>query len=278
MPIFISYSRQDSDFVDRLASNLVLHRHNIWLDRWELNVGDSLLGRIQGAITESSAMLVILSKASVASEWCRKELNSALMRELEEKHVLVLPCVIDDCEIPLFLREKFYADFRKSYDEAYEQINDALLRITNRQQGRLESPNFHTDFAFDWKTDRSGRWHFEFIFVDHGPAINYCVLSRCLMVCNDAATARFKKLDEDARQAYIRKAFTKVAEFTTKQQFKIRLKDAFEKNSARVIEGSNDDKFMVEISSRRMGIDNGKDTLVHIDQMFERGLKYMIQR
>jgi hypothetical protein len=114
MPVFISYNRGDSKFVDHLAKNLVMHRHNIWLDRWEMNIGDSLIDKIQGALTESSAILVILSKRSAASEWCKKELNSGLVRELAEKQVLLLPCVIDDCEIPLFLREKLYADFGRT--------------------------------------------------------------------------------------------------------------------------------------------------------------------
>jgi TIR domain len=135
MPIFISYSRQDSGFVDRLARNLALRRHNVWMDRWEMNVGDSLIDKIQSAITDSSAILVVLSRHSVSSEWCKKELNSGLMRELAERKVLLLPCVIDDCDIPLFLREKLYADFRSNPDEALSQLDDALLRITNRQQG-----------------------------------------------------------------------------------------------------------------------------------------------
>lgn len=178
MAVFISYNRTDVAFVDKLARDLVMRRHNIWMDRWELNVGDSLIAKIQTALTESDAILIVLSKTSVASEWCKKELNSGLLRELEEKRVLVLPCVIDDCEIPLFLREKVYADFRKDPGDAFRQIDDALLRITNVQQGRLESPAFHTDWSYDWSTGRqSGLWYFEWTFVDHGPAIDYCILT-----------------------------------------------------------------------------------------------------
>ena len=33
MPIFISYSHADSDFVDRLATQLVSHAVNVWVDR-----------------------------------------------------------------------------------------------------------------------------------------------------------------------------------------------------------------------------------------------------
>src|SRR5258706_2707338 len=129
MAIFISYSRSDVAFVDWLAGQLVTRRHHIWMDRWELSIGDSLISKIQSALTDSDAMLIVLSKNSVASEWCKKELNSGLMRELEEKRVLVLPCIIDDCTIPLFLREKLYADFRKDRDEAFEQVDDALFAI-----------------------------------------------------------------------------------------------------------------------------------------------------
>jgi TIR domain len=225
MPIFISYSREDSAFVDKLAKNLVMRRHHVWMDRWELNVGDSLIAKIQSALTESSAILIILSKNSVASEWCKKELNSGLMRELDEKKVLVLPCVIDDCEIPLFIREKLYADFRKRPDEAFRQLDSALLRISNRQQGRLESPDFHTDWSYDWKKGKnSGLWYFEWTFVDHGLAIEYCVLTRCQLACNEIASAIFQRLGHAERQDYIRRAFAITSSVISKRHLKIQLR------------------------------------------------------
>lgn len=103
MPIFISYSHADKTFVNKLATHLVRHNAHVWIDSWELNVGDSLIQRIQQAIQESSALLVVLSKASVQSEWCKKELNAGLVRELEEKKVLVLPVLVEDCDIPIDL-------------------------------------------------------------------------------------------------------------------------------------------------------------------------------
>ena len=46
MAIFISYSRADAAFVDQLAHKLVMRRHHIWMDRWEMSVGDSLITKI----------------------------------------------------------------------------------------------------------------------------------------------------------------------------------------------------------------------------------------
>jgi hypothetical protein len=277
MAIFISYSRNDVVFVDWLARQLVTRRHNVWMDRWELSIGDSLISKIQSALTDSDAMLIVLSKNSVASEWCKKELNSGLMRELEEKRVLVLPCVIDDCTIPLFLREKLYADFRKDQDEAFEQVDDALLRITNRQQGRLESPNFHTDWSYDWGQGRSSNlWYFEWTFVDHSAAIEYCILTECKLACNENSSKEFQDLSEDQRLDYIHRAFSFIVAETSKRKIKARLRDAFRQTALfEVIAGADGHAWLVEITSRRMGIDNGKDTMVHVDQLLERTLAQM---
>lgn len=279
MPVFISYNRDDSKFVDDLAKNLVVNRHDIWLDRWEMNIGDSLIEKIQSALTDSSAILVILSKKSVASEWCKKELHSGLVRELAEKKVLLLPCVIDDCEIPLFLREKLYADFRTNPDQALSQVHDALLRITNQQQGRLESPDFHTDWAYSWSRGKSsGLWYFDFTFVDHGAAVEHCVLTQCRMGCNEVASETFQQLSEPDRRTYCRQTFATLIRETSKRRLKIQLSDAFEKFEEIMIDGVGEEAWLVEIASRRMGIDNGKDTLVHVDQIFERALAQMEAR
>lgn len=276
MPVFVSYNREDSAFVDKLAARLVMLRHSLWIDRWEMNIGDSLITKIQSALTESDAMLVILSRRSVASEWCRKELNSGLMRELEEKRVLVLPCIIDDCEIPLFLREKLYADFRHDPDHALTEVHNALLRIGNAQQGRHGSPDFHTDWSYDWGQGRAtGLWYFTWTFIDHGAAMEHCILTRCQIACNEAASEIFNRLHEEDRRAYICRAFGAAVKETTGRQFKIVLPDVFEKAELFEVNGFGEEQWLVEISSRRVGVDNGKDILVHVDQVLERALHDM---
>jgi hypothetical protein len=137
MPIFISYSHENKDFVENLARNLVIHNTHVWVDRWELNVGDSIIQRVQEAIQSASALLVVLSKASVASEWCKRELSAGLVRELEERKVIVLPLLLEDCDIPIFLKDKMYADFRTDFDTGLSDVLDAVARVVNSNQGRI---------------------------------------------------------------------------------------------------------------------------------------------
>lgn len=122
--VFISYSSKDRDFVERLATDLKSRGLYVWFDQWELKVGDSLIEKINAGITSQDYLVVVLSKTSVRSQWVMKELNAALMKELTERRVVVLPILIEDCDIPTLLSEKVYADFRDDYSSGLDRLLD----------------------------------------------------------------------------------------------------------------------------------------------------------
>jgi len=278
MPIFISYSRKDREFVDTLAANLVRNRHHIWLDRWELNVGDSLIDKIQEALKGSSAILVVLSENSVESAWCKKELNAGLMRELEERNSILLPCVIDDCEIPLFLKEKLYADFRNNPDDALADVDRALARISNPMQGRSETPEFHIDWSVAWGDvdgDPERLW-IEFTFVDHGENLPYVVMSQCLVRCNSQASAAFAEAQaNDNTDVFIRDVLGRVLRQVTKKEMTILIDSAIVKRVQRFLAADGGQGFFIEFSCRRLGTDNGMDTVYYMDKNLHRALAHM---
>jgi hypothetical protein len=275
MAIFISYSRQDAKFVDSLVMNLVAARHHVWMDRWELGIGDSLTQRIQDALTGSDAILVILSRHSTTSEWCKRELTAGLVRELEEKKTLVMPCVIDDCDIPLFLRDKLYADFRSDPDEAFRLVDRSLSRISNPLQGRAESPNFFTDFAIDWGPEDSDEPLFRLMFVDHGQKLPYVVWSLCEIYANASARASFfSDIKNGKRDEHIRAVLKILVADFKKRPLTEKITDNFEKYTAWSLKGKKDQDYVVRFRYRRLGIDNGFDTLVHLDQNIQTALKH----
>ncbi len=248
------------------------------MDRWELNVGDSLIDKIQHALTKSGAILLILSKNSVDSAWVRKELNAGLMRELEEKKSLLLPCVIDDCEIPLFLREKRYADFKADRDQALSDVDRALAAISNPYQGRTETPDFHTDWAVSWgDVDGDPNAQFvEFAFVDHGHAWPYIILCLCLVRLNQVASRRFLEAQRTGgREFYIRDLLKSVIDHTSREELTVTIDSPLPKKVHKTFAGRDGEKFLMEISSRRMGIDNGMDTIFYADNNLHRALDHM---
>lgn len=118
--IFISYSRQDLTFVERLSNDLNTSGIRVWLDVNQILPGESWDDQIQQALEEASVVIVVLSKNSTESQAVKDEINYFM-----EDGKTILPIVIDDCDIPFRLRRFQYLDFRPDYHNAFQ----GLLKI-----------------------------------------------------------------------------------------------------------------------------------------------------
>jgi len=267
MPVFISYSHTDKEFAEGLAFNLIANNANVWLDKWELNVGDSLIDKIQGAIKSASALIVILSPASAESEWCKKELSSGLIRELEEKRVFVLPVVIEDCEIPLFLRDKLYADFREDPDEAFRVILQSIAKVTTDSLGRMDTPEFLVDWATDWGLNDENMFYLKIILIEHGVDQPITCLSEVMIVANEEGTEKCINTIQKHNDRIVRLEILDEIANAIEQgmEIKIRLSDNLEKNSEFIITNEKL-SYSIIVSARRLGEDTGRDILLSIDQ------------
>ncbi len=126
--IFLSHSSKDKFFVRQLAERLKKHGVQVWLDEAELKIGDSLTQKIGQAIDVMDFVGVVLSSNSVNSEWVQKELQVAIQKELVRRRVVVLPILLEQVEIPPFLRDKVYADFSapEKNEESFNKLLAAL--------------------------------------------------------------------------------------------------------------------------------------------------------
>lgn len=140
--IFMSHSSKDKFFVRNLSERLQSYGIKVWLDEAEINIGDSLTEKIAKAIDSTDYVGVILSHNSINSEWVQRELQIALQKEIKGKKVVVLPILIEKVEIPLFLRDKLYADFTNP--ENFDRELSKLLKTlgipvgTKRKQEEIK--------------------------------------------------------------------------------------------------------------------------------------------
>lgn len=278
MAIFISYSHEDSEFVDTLAANLVRAKHHIWMDRWELNIGDSLTNKIEETLTTSSAIIVVLSKNSVESNWCKRELTAGLVRELEEKQTIVLPVVIGDCKIPLFLRDKLYADFRKDPDKAFSLVDRSLAKISNPTLTRFETPDFHTDFSIDWKRANDPAteetWIIRLTFVDHSEKFPYVVVSEFKVYEMHGQQHFENALTSENVMNFIKDLMEEVTRGLKERPLSGLISDNLMQYVKWQIEPFEMGKYVLVYTYRRLGHDNGMDTVVHLDNNLNMALKY----
>lgn len=265
MAIFISYAHADAAFVNLLAARLVKKNAHVWVDTWELNVGDSIIGRVQEAIEKSGALLVVLSKASIQSEWCRKELNAGLIRELDEKRVIVLPVLLEDCQVPTFLRDKMYADFRTNFEKGFKALSEAVARVTNLDQGRFRDGNMVTDWAEDWGYE--GRlFRMTYTLVQSSTDWPFTFLTEVVVKCNPKVTERYRQYVAAGLDWIGRAVITgALADLANTKELRIILEDQFPKIfEARLQDSNLGAAYDITVKCRRMGEDNGKDQLINV--------------
>jgi hypothetical protein len=89
--LFISYSTQDQEFAERLHADLQDKGVRCWFAPHKLHGGKKVYRQIDEAIRVYDKLLLILSEASMASEWVRTEIALARKREVEQKREVLFP-------------------------------------------------------------------------------------------------------------------------------------------------------------------------------------------
>ncbi len=125
--VFISYCHANSEFVEQLADELKKSGVEVWIDKWKIKVGDSIVEKVNDGIGSSDFLIVVLSQASVNSRWVREELNSATIKNIEEeKHAFILPVLIEECELPSLLKHRRYANFKDDPEQAFQDLLEVI--------------------------------------------------------------------------------------------------------------------------------------------------------
>lgn len=128
--VFISHSSKDNQrFVVPFAARLRSSGVDAWLDKWEMNPGDSLIDRIfSEGIGMCSAMVVVLSHHSVSSGWVKEELDAGMVRKIEGLTKMIA-IRLDACQVPDYLKHLIWIEINDcdAYDEPFKQIVNTIF-------------------------------------------------------------------------------------------------------------------------------------------------------
>jgi hypothetical protein len=132
--IFISHSSRDKAAALTLASTLNFCAIDVWLDDWELEVGQSLTDELAKAMIDSRFIAILITENYNKTVWTKAEYKKALAREQSEQRIVMLPLVVGEAQIPDFLEDKIYIDLRKEY---FSGITKLVGMVHNLSRFRL---------------------------------------------------------------------------------------------------------------------------------------------
>jgi WD40 repeat protein len=124
--IFISYSRQDSAFVEQLRTALVAQKHSVWVDTSNILPASHWRQEIIDAIEAAGVVLFILSPDWVASEVSQRELQYAVT--MQKKIVPIVYRDVDHKVINPALAELNWI-FARATDNPVQSFQQILFAI-----------------------------------------------------------------------------------------------------------------------------------------------------
>ncbi len=166
--VFISYRRADGlGMADQLLDILTRQRFDVFLDRYDVDIGRDFQEEIYNSIDDKAFLLVIESPKAHESEWISKEIHYAL-----RTHMTVLILKWFNTTIPIE-DTKDLLRFELKEDELYfnnyfllkeERINSLILEIESEHSYGLlrRRNNFIKSIEKEWK-----EYYNYFIYLDN---------------------------------------------------------------------------------------------------------------
>jgi hypothetical protein len=147
---FISYSSKDTEFAERLYSDLQNNSIRCWFAPEDMKGGKKSYDQINEAIRIHDKLLLVLSENSICSSWVATEIKKARIREKKESRQMLFPISIAAHEvlknwelfdadsgtdlaaeirayhIPDFSDWRNYATYQKSFDRLLKDLKEGV--------------------------------------------------------------------------------------------------------------------------------------------------------
>ncbi len=129
---FISYSGANKTLALLIANILSEHKIDVWMDDFNIKIGDTIVTRIESGIREAEYFIVLITNESIKSSWVLKEIELAYIAERENESPKIIPLVMEDVkreDIPNFLWDILWLNINKA--NLKDQLAQLIEQIRN---------------------------------------------------------------------------------------------------------------------------------------------------
>lgn len=120
--IYLSFAAQDRKVADFIRERLISKNFTLNIDEKNIPIGENIKSVIEKDLNSASIFIVLISTASIESDWVKYEIETALKNNRK-----ILPVLIEDgVKIPEVLRYIKYADFTS---DKYKSLNELIKAL-----------------------------------------------------------------------------------------------------------------------------------------------------
>lgn len=153
--IFLSHSKSDKAFIEKIENDLRSARVDVWYDEWEIPPGISFRRQITKGIDQSDLFFIYLTENSVKSYWVQHELDTAFIKQansgrtilalfVDSDHVRAqLPTDIQAIHSPVFNNDDYLRPLSQLISRAWESYLHRIVQdsVAKSRMKQLELEN-----------------------------------------------------------------------------------------------------------------------------------------
>jgi hypothetical protein len=125
--VFISHSSKDNAYVRKLADDWRTQGINVWVDFEAIEDGARWLQRIEQAVTDCDAAVIVMSAGARESEWVERE--GLMLLDLRKPLFIAM---IEPTPLPLHLITRQFTNFINDYDAGFRSLTKRLRDVLNK--------------------------------------------------------------------------------------------------------------------------------------------------
>lgn len=130
MRVFISYSHNDRDLVDRIVAGLKADGHDIWMGALRLKPGDNISAKVDEGLNQAEALIVVISENSFRSQSVQQEFAAIALQQISKRERRIIPVKLDQSAVPSYLADRVYLDLSKDFEQGLRKLRDDLRAST----------------------------------------------------------------------------------------------------------------------------------------------------
>lgn len=123
--VFISHRKSDAQQAEQLANELRRAGHEVWFDEWKIDIGDSIVERVDQGLEETDYLILCFSSSDL-SPWVNREWMSTLARQLSGHGVKILPVLLTGGNPPAIIEDIKYANLVKDWSKGVSNLLRAI--------------------------------------------------------------------------------------------------------------------------------------------------------
>ena len=121
--VYISYTRDDAEWVHRFAEALSQQDIEVWLDDWQVSAGQPLREALEDGLRSSDAIVSVLTRGNAQNPNVFFELGVAL--GLGKPLIPIVPADLESSALPSVFRSRRYLT-KGAPDKAAREVAEAV--------------------------------------------------------------------------------------------------------------------------------------------------------